>query len=86
MCNWGRSGFTVPIWNKPKGLKQTGWKAPGPDGITGFWWKAFPMAAECLKVLLRQVLDREAEVPVWMVKGRTVLLPKTAEWGVGLYR
>ncbi len=71
----------VRVWRKMKG-----WKAPGPDGITGFWWKAFPMAAECLKELLWQVLDREAEVPVWLVKGRTVLLPKTAEWGPGLYR
>ncbi len=43
-------------------------------------------AAECLKELLWQVLDREAEMPNWLVKGRTVLLPKTTEWGPGLYR
>ena len=67
-------------------MKMKGWKAPGPDGIAGFWWKAFPVAKEALKDLLGAILDQESEVPDWMVKGRTVLLPKTSEWGPDLYR
>ena len=29
------------------------WKAPGPDGITTFWWKGFPTAAQGLFKLTR---------------------------------
>ncbi len=72
-------------WNRAL-AKMKGWKAPGPDGIAGFWWKAFPMAKEALKDLVWAILDQESEVPEWMVKGRTVLLPKSPEWGPGLYR
>ena len=56
--------------------KARPWKAPGLDGITAFWWKGFPTAAQGLFELTRQcVLDCDT-VPAWMIRGRTVLIPK----------
>ena len=52
------------------------WTAPGPDGIPGYWLKKFKSTADLIKHLLWKVLDGETEIPEWLVKGRTVLLPK----------
>ena len=51
------------------------WKAPGPDGVRGFWFKRFT----ALHPFLTESLDFclvEGNVPEWMVKGRTVLIQK----------
>ena len=52
------------------------WKAPGPDKIHWFWLKAFPEMNSLLKQKMWCIMDGEEEVPKWMVRGRTVLIPK----------
>ena len=51
------------------------WKAPGPDGVQGYWFKAF----DCLHkpiVMALQSSVVEGDVPEWMVTGKTVLIQK----------
>jgi len=67
--------------------RMSNWKAPGPDGVRGFWFKKFtavlPMLVEALASCLR-----EGDVPEWMVTGRTVLIQKDPAKGTvaGNYR
>ena len=60
--------------------KMANWKAPGPDGVRGFWFKKFPSLHAPLTVALQACLD-SGEVPPWMVKGRTVLIQKDSAKG-----
>ena len=43
--------------------KIRSWKAPGPDGIQGFWLKQFPRMLTHLRALFRAVLEGTLEVP-----------------------
>lgn len=67
--------------------RMANWKAPGPDGVRGFWFKKFtalhPFLVESLDYCLV-----EGNVPDWMVKGRTVLIQKDPAKGsvAGNYR
>jgi len=67
--------------------RMSNWKAPGPDGVRGFWFKKFtavhPMLVKALALCL-QVGD----VPEWMVTGQTVLIKKDPAKGTvaGNYR
>jgi hypothetical protein len=56
--------------------KMTRWTAPGPDGIQGYWYKVFPKTTSVLKGLVWEIVDGGRRVPGWMVKGRTVMIPK----------
>ena len=70
------------------GIKRMkNWKAPGPDGVRGFWFKKLLSLHECLTEAL-QVCLSNGEVPGWMVKGRTVLIQKDPAKGTvaGNYR
>ena len=60
--------------------KMANWKAPGPDGVRGFWFKKFPSLHAPLTAALQACLD-SGEVPPWMVKGRTVLIQKDSAKG-----
>jgi hypothetical protein len=55
--------------------RMSNWKAPGPDGVRGFWFKKFSNLHQAMAVELRECVS-ESEVPEWMVKGRTVLTQK----------
>ena len=55
--------------------RMSNWKAPGPDGVRGFWFKKFPSLHQAMADGLQDCLD-EGGVPEWMVKGRTVLIQK----------
>ena len=48
------------------------WKAPGPDGIQGFWVKNFTSMHQYLEEYFAECLEGQA--PRWMAKGRTVLI------------
>lgn len=52
--------------------KQPGWKAPGPDGISGFWLRAFPSLTRALEGLVWGML----EAPGWLVAGRMIMIEK----------
>ncbi|EPB65347.1 reverse transcriptase [Ancylostoma ceylanicum] len=53
------------------------WKATGPDGIQGFWWKHLPAARSSLVAWCRMALSKPWRmVPTWLCQGRVVLIPK----------
>ena len=49
------------------------WKAPGPDGISGFWIKNCTSLHEKISIHLNDCLEA-GSVPNWMVEGKTTLL------------
>ena len=55
--------------------KMENWKAPGPDGVRGFWFKRFRSLHGVITESLQNCLD-SGSIPDWMVKGRTVLTQK----------
>ena len=55
--------------------RMANWKAPGPDGVRGFWFKKFVSVHPKLVKALERCVS-EGNVPEWMVKGRTVLIQK----------
>ena len=55
--------------------KMPCWKAPGPDGVRGFWFKKLFNLHQCMAESLQECLDN-GNVPEWMVRGRTVLVQK----------
>ena len=55
------------------------WKAPGPDGIQGFWWKIWRVARECLLRWTRQAVCGHQNLPSWFTRGRSVLLYKKGD-------
>ncbi len=57
-------------------MKQKPWKAPGPDGIAAFWLRAFPGLMERAGEILGKLLEEGQVLPRWLVRGRTVLIPK----------
>ena len=50
------------------------WKAPGPDGVQGFWLKNFKSMHQYLEKYFAECL--EGQTLTWMTKGRTVLIQK----------
>ncbi len=52
------------------------WKAPGLDKIHGFWHKAFPRINSLLRDCMWKIMDGINEMPDWVVRGRTVMIPK----------
>ena len=55
--------------------KMANWKAPGPDGVRGFWFKKFLSLQVLLTAALQDCIDK-GTVPNWMTEGRTVLIQK----------
>ena len=55
--------------------RMTNWKAPGPDGVQGFWFKKFTKVHGAIVESLQDCLSK-GEVPEWMTLGRTSLFQK----------
>ena len=51
-------------------------KAPGPDGIIGYWYKKLYFYRDHMAYLFQQSLEGKYEIPAEMVTAKTVLLPK----------
>ena len=65
---------------KIKLRKVKNWKAPGPDGLQGYWIKSFTACHERIAIQLQECLDL-GELPNWLTKGKTVLIMKEKEKG-----
>ena len=61
--------------------KLRNWTAPGPDGIPGYWLKRFSKMMKPLEEMFSNILDQVCETPDWLVRGRTVLIPKEGSTG-----
>ena len=55
--------------------KMPNWKAPGLDGIQGFWLKRFTSQHQRLTEELNENIQ-SLSIPSWLVKSRIVLIKK----------
>ena len=56
-----------------KGSKMPNWKAPGHDGVQGFWIKRLNKMHERIATQLNGILEGTKEILSWMTYRRTVL-------------
>ena len=56
--------------------KMPNLKAPGYDGVQGFWVKRFDKMHERIATQLNEILEGTKEIPSWVTYGRTVLCQK----------
>ena len=56
--------------------KMPNWKAPGHDGVQGFWIKRLDKMHERIATQLNEILEGTKEIPSWMTYERTVLRQK----------
>ena len=68
--------------------KLPNWKAPGPDGVQGYWLKKLSSLHERIAGQVNDMINGNVEVPDWLTKGRTVLCQKDSSKGndVGNFR
>ena len=60
--------------------KVPNWKAPGPDGVQGFWLKNLKSLHERIRNFLQECLEN-GNVPRWMTTGKTALIMKDVTKG-----
>ena len=61
--------------------KIPNWKAPGPDGVQGYWIKKLTALHERMADYMNDLINNRVTIPVWMTTGRTVLCQKDQERG-----
>ncbi|XP_064074799.1 uncharacterized protein LOC135194103 [Vanessa tameamea] len=59
--------------------KMKNWKAAGPDGIQNFWLKKLSFLHEKLAKKCTELIKGEAQLPDFLAKGITHMLPKSAD-------
>ena len=52
------------------------WKAPGPDGVQGYWIKKLTSLHDRIASQMDDMINNRIPVPSWMTRGRTVLCQK----------
>ena len=53
--------------------KIPNWKAPGPDGVQGYWLKKLTSLHDRIAEQMNELVSNRAPLPVWITTGRTVL-------------
>ena len=61
--------------------KMPNWKAPGKDGIQGYWIKNLSNLHERIAIQMNKILMGKDSPPAWMTHGRTVLFQKDPRRG-----
>ena len=61
--------------------KIPNWKAPGLDGVQGYWLKNFNSLRDRIKNQLDNCVQGRTSVPKWMTSGRTTLIMKDTNKG-----
>ena len=56
--------------------KIPNWKAPGPDGVQGFWLKNLTSLHERIAIQMNDMINNGDTIPAWSTNGRTVLCQK----------
>ena len=67
------------VWKVSR--KMSNWKAPGPDGVKGFWIKKLTSCHKAIAEQLNTMLNGNEDIPEWLTKGRTVLCLKDVAKG-----
>lgn len=78
----------INLENVGRAIRKTpNWKAPGPDGVQGFWLKNLTELHRRITTEMASCLQK-GNVPTWMTSGRTVLIMKDQNKGAvpGNYR
>ena len=61
-------------------VKLPNWKAPGPDGLQGYWLKHIKSVRPIMAALLNDCLQ-QGDVPPWLTQGSTTLIMKDESKG-----
>ena len=61
--------------------KIPNWKAPGPDGVQGYWIKKLTSLHDRIGEQMNEMINSRVPIPVWMTTGRTVLCQKDPQKG-----
>ena len=61
--------------------KIPNWKAPGPDGVQGYWIKKLTSLHERIAEQTNDMINNGVQIPEWMTSGRTVLCQKDPKKG-----
>ena len=61
--------------------KLPNWKAPGPDGLQGFWLKNIKSIRQILAAMLNECVNKN-QIPYWLAKGLTTLILKDKTTGI----
>jgi hypothetical protein len=68
--------LTKELWDRVV-RKAKPWKAHGPDGLQGYWWKVFVSAnMALLNLVLHHLTSGESLPQPWITEGRIVLIHK----------
>ena len=79
-----QENITITLEKVRKQLKKVpNWKAPGPDGVQGFWLKNFKSLHPRIAEQLHQCLEQQ-EAPTWITTGRTTLTQKDKAKGAAV--
>ena len=71
-----QQNIAISIKSVKNGIKRmTNWKAPGPDGVQGYWFKRFSNLHSRIAQHLQECVET-GSVPEWMTTGRTSLIQK----------
>ena len=62
--------------------KTPNWKAPGRDGVQGYWIKNLNSLHKRVSLQMNRILMGEDDLPEWMTHGRTVLCQKDPQKGI----
>ena len=66
---------------KNKVRKLPNWKAPGPDGVQGYWLNNLPSLHDRNVRQMNYMTNNNKDIPDWLTKGRTVLCQKDPQKG-----
>ena len=72
--------ITTDKLKKKKIQRVKNWKAPGPDGLQGYWIKTFTSCHERIATQLQLCLEMN-ETPDWLSTGKTALIMRDREIG-----
>ena len=72
------SPFSLVEVNKAL-AKSHNWKAPGFDKVPNFWLYYLKSSHMVLAKRLSELVEQPSNIPGWLTKGTTYLLPKTAD-------
>ena len=61
--------------------KIPNWKAPGPDGVQGYWIKKRTSLHDRIAEQMNEMVNSRVPIPAWMTTGRTVLCQKDPQKG-----
>ena len=66
---------------KKQSSKIPNWKAPGPEGVQGFWLKKLTKLHKRIAEQFNHLLENSERIPKWMTQGRTILCIKDVSKG-----